>query len=67
MKKISGIWLERLKKENGSKRRVKRVKKALAHAYKKLGDVESESDDMSRPIISLCLVLEAEMLGSMYN
>ena len=36
--------LERLKKENGSKRRVKRVQKALAHAYKKLGDVESESD-----------------------
>ncbi|MCP4746619.1 MAG: hypothetical protein GY874_10850 [Desulfobacteraceae bacterium] len=36
--------LERLKKENGSKRRVKRVNKALAHAYKKLGDVESESD-----------------------
>jgi len=36
--------LERLKTENGSRKRIKRVKKALAHAYKKLGDVESESD-----------------------
>jgi hypothetical protein len=37
--------LQRLKTENGSRKRIKRVKKALAHAYKKLGDVESESDD----------------------